>query len=125
MSSLISRISRSSVSRAGRGAPPVVVTVRLESARIAETWRSTWSAVRASPTGSVSSSVIVRPSRSAEPARDVIFGQLLAWVREDLERVAHLHEMSGAILGQGEERRPIADPRSLLHVVGHDHDRDR
>src|SRR5580765_8578733 len=104
MSSLISRISWSSVSRAGRAAP-VVVTVREVSARIALTWRWIWSLVRRS------SSVMGCLPRSAEPAGYVVLGELLARVREDLERVAHLDEIARSIVTHREECRAVADPR--------------
>src|SRR5436190_5228603 len=117
MLSLISRISWSSVSRAGRP-PPVVVTVRLLSARIALTCCWTWSSV------SRSSAMLCLPPRSAEPTGHVVLGQLLSGVREDLERIAYLDEVALAIVAEREERRPVAHPGRLLHVVGHDHDRD-
>src|SRR6267378_2427185 len=108
MSSLISRISLSSISRAGR-LPPVVVTVRLVSDRIWFTWRSSCSVE------SRSSSVIgcLRP-RSTEPTGDVVLGQLLAGVGEDLERRPDLDEVAGSVVAHREEGRPVAAQPLLL-----------
>src|SRR5678815_2969517 len=54
----------------------------------------------------------------AEPARNVVFGELVARVRENAIRLAHLDEIA-----QVKVRRALRNPRGLLHGVGHDHDR--
>src|SRR6187551_251969 len=55
---------------------------------------------------------------SAEAARDVVFSALFLGAREDHVRAVMLDELT-----QIEKCRKIRDPRRLLHVVGHDHDR--
>ncbi len=61
---------------------------------------------------------LASPVGLAEPARDVILGQLVLRVGEELARRAILHEITGAIFAHVEERREVGDARSLLHVVG-------
>src|SRR4051794_24206547 len=65
---------------------------------------------------------------SAEPAGDIVLRPLVGRRREDLVGGVVLHEQAraGVALGVdlgGEERRAIADPGGLLHVVGDDEDR--
>src|SRR5262245_27502715 len=55
---------------------------------------------------------------SAEAARDVVLGALLAGRDEHLARLAELDE-----LAEVEERGEVGDARGLLHVVRHDRDR--
>src|SRR5664280_1575008 len=62
---------------------------------------------------------------SPEPARDVVLGDAFLRRREDLPRGAHLHQVAGPVGIHPEERGGLGDPRRLLHVVGHDHDRER
>src|SRR4249919_1923300 len=57
-------------------------------------------------------------SASAESARHVIFGQLLAGGGEQRRRRTRLNEAA-----QPEERRDVRHASGLLHVVGHDDDR--
>src|SRR5262245_162850 len=54
----------------------------------------------------------------AESSRNIVLRDGLSGVREDLDRPVELHE-----LAQHEEGRVVGDPRRLLHVVRHDHDR--
>src|SRR5919197_2454225 len=56
--------------------------------------------------------------RLSELSGDVIFGSLLARVREDLFRGPDFNELSHV-----EERRSVGHPSRLLHVVGDDRDR--
>src|SRR4051812_44191427 len=73
--------------------------------------------------GSFTSCVISAFPGSAEPTRNVVLGQLLLRPHEDVAGVAHLHEITGAVVPHVEERRLVADAGGLLHVVGHDDDR--
>src|SRR5438094_9916258 len=63
------------------------------------------------------------PPRSSEAPRHVVFCQLLFRVGEDIDRVADLDEVAGAILAHREEGRLVGHPRRLLPVVGHVDDR--
>src|SRR5690242_4417270 len=60
----------------------------------------------------------------AEAAVDVVGGAGVVRLVEHLLRRARLHDVPGRVLG-GEEEGAIARyALRLLHVVGHDHDRD-
>src|SRR5664279_5860332 len=118
--SLISRSARSRASRAGCGPPPVVRLTLSAWSRMSPSWRSIW--VRGSGAQRVSSAIVVVLPGSAEAARDVVLGEALVRVREDLHRVADLDEVAGPILAHREERGAVAHPRGLLHIVGHDDD---
>src|SRR4051812_17260861 len=62
---------------------------------------------------------------SAEAAGDVVLGPLLLRVSEDLGRDVVLDQAARvAGLRDREERRTVADASRLLHVVGHDDDRE-
>ena len=65
---------------------------------------------------------ILVPSLS-RTGRNVVLGQLVLRVREDVDGAVLLDHVAGAIFAHREEGRLVADPRRLLHVVGHDHDR--
>src|SRR3546814_11482763 len=58
------------------------------------------------------------PPHSAVAAGDVILGTGFARVGEDFRRVAIFDQVA-----EMEKRRLLADARSLLHIVGDDHDR--
>src|ERR1700758_3262769 len=65
---------------------------------------------------------------SADPARHVRLRALVVRILEDLLGRAVLDEHTGAGVAvgvdeHGEERRAVADPGGLLHVVRDDHDR--
>src|SRR6185295_7498600 len=94
----IARCTRSSTR------PPIVSSWFRSAASSVSKWcRSIWS--RSSPA-------------LAEPARDVVLGQLVLRGREDLRRGSELHQPP-----EPEERGLVRDARRLLQVVGHDHDR--
>src|SRR3954452_17646603 len=59
------------------------------------------------------------PRSSAEPAGDVVLGHLLARLGEHLVGPAELDQVA-----EMKEGGLLRDPRRLLHVVGHDHDRE-
>src|SRR5258705_4165663 len=67
------------------------------------------------PYRSVMSEVIL-----PEAAGDVVLCQALPWMGEEVTCRALLHQ-----LPLHQKCRTVRDARGLLHVVGHDHDRDR
>src|SRR5688500_13102401 len=87
---------------------------------------STWRRSCSSSAAKVSRSG--RGASSAKATRHVVLGPLVARVREDLLRAVELDEHPRAGVARlvhlrGEERRHVAHPGGLLHVVGDDHDR--
>src|SRR4051794_39927567 len=59
-----------------------------------------------------------------ETTADVVLGLLVLRVREDLLGLVDLDEPAGPARGLDvEERRVVARPAGLLHVVSHGHDR--
>ena len=67
---------------------------------------------------------LVAGDRLAEGSGDVVLGALVGRVGEDRAGVVHLDELPGLPdRRQVEERRPVGDPRGLLHVVRDDDDR--
>src|SRR5947209_17246508 len=99
-----------------------------DAARWVIPWRirssSPWKPLRRS-----TSSVMGRASWSSETAGHVVLRPGVGRIREDLLGLVELDETSGAPvslfghLGRV-ERGAVADARRLLHVVGHDHDRE-
>src|SRR4051795_10524926 len=84
---------------------------------------STWSRSCSS-----SASYVCR-TELAKTSRDVILGPFVGRVREDVLGRVVLDEDPGAGVALlvdlgGEERRLVAHPGGLLHVVGDDHDRE-
>src|SRR4249920_2269276 len=57
-------------------------------------------------------------SMLSESTRDVVFGELVARVREDAIRLAHFDEIA-----QVKVRGALRHACRLLHGMGHDHDR--
>src|SRR5205814_3439078 len=53
---------------------------------------------------------------SAEPARYIIFGLFLARIRKNFDGAIILDQFT-----EIKERSAVRDPRSLLHIMGHNH----
>src|SRR5918994_6597292 len=67
-------------------------------------------------------SMAVSSPGSAEPARDVILGELVLRAGEQAASRPLLDHIARPVLGHVEEHGPVRGAGGLLHVVGHDHD---
>src|SRR5512137_1330981 len=124
ISRLLTADSRSRTWRAGfssRSLSPRTARSICSSARQAIRTSFSLRALSSSSKGRSVMGIVVPPGSgpgSAEPPGDVVLGQLVRRVGEDLFRPVELDKLS-----KHHEGGVVGDPGRLLHVVGDDHDR--